>query len=163
MATIGQRKAKKAGGSYTSSRTGVTYKSDGSTSGGSSGSASAPTGSPERTAYLQSLNRQGSANYVPTPDDAGMENIDTINNDKALQTMANVNPELADKKMDKMGYTSTPGTPQVNVGQPSPSTSTIAPPSGGQPVDLATNQRTGFANAQATLGNTMVDSAAKAV
>jgi len=96
MATIGQQKANKSKtGSYTSSSGKVYTSSKASastpTTGGSStgvpaynAATGATTGKPsaEYDTYLKSLNKKGSANYVNTPDDAGFENMDELNNAK---------------------------------------------------------------------------------
>ena len=51
----------------------------------------ATTGTPskEYDTYLKSLNKKGSSNYVPTPDDKGYENMDAISNAKIGNTPTN--------------------------------------------------------------------------
>lgn len=54
----------------------------------------ATTGTPsaEYTSYLKSLNDKSSANYVPTPDDKGYANMDTVNNASVAKGTGTVNP-----------------------------------------------------------------------
>ncbi len=116
----------------------------------SGGSSSAPaynaatgatTGTPskEYDAYLKSLNTKGSANYVPTPDDAGFENMDAINNAKIKGTT--LDQEMA-------------GKPQVNTtafpGAQNPSLQSTKPVQGQVPVSTGDQYKAGLAATTAT-------------
>lgn len=67
-----------------------------------------------RDSYLKSLNKKGSANYVPTPDDAGFENMDAINNAAIAAGQTPQTPQ-------------TPQVPQIDPTQPSPTTVNATP------------------------------------
>lgn len=72
--------------------------------------------SPERKAYLTSLNKKGSPNYRPTPDDKGYENMDIQNNAAIKAGLPQPTP--------------TPTTP-TDISQPSPATAQVQPPNQG--------------------------------
>lgn len=86
-----------------------------------------PTTASEKTArdtYLKSLNKKGSPNYVPTPDDVGFENMDQVNNDAIAAGMTLEQAQMKSQGITPPTQTTQPTTPGntgiVSAAQPTP-------------------------------------------